>query len=61
MIAIDIQLDAVASDGTAFYRLDKGMKEFLDKVRKDHDIIGFDYEDGFNFGVIIKKKNEKGK
>ena len=58
MIAIDINMNKVESDGTAFYRLPKELKEFFDKVQKDHDIIGFDYdpESPWNFGIIIKKK-----
>lgn len=58
LVAIDIEIPAdelVTSKGTAYYRLDPQMKEFLAKCAKDNTIIGFEYEeDSWNFGVILK-------
>lgn len=59
--AIDIDLEKAESDGVAYYRLTKEMKDFLSLCNEKHDIIGFEFEDGsFNFGVILgkEKKNE---
>jgi len=55
--AIDINLDEVKSKGVAYYRLDKGMKEFLEKCLEKNDIVGFEWEEGsFNFGIILADK-----
>ena len=52
--AIDIELNAVKSDGTAYYRLDNGLLEFLNKCLEKHDIIGFEWEErSRNIGVIL--------
>jgi hypothetical protein len=49
---------SIVTDGTAYYRLDLGMKQFFDRVLVKHDIVGFKFEEGsFNFGVIVRKKN----
>jgi hypothetical protein len=66
IIAIDVERfkaararkeSSILTDGTAFYRLDENMKEFFEKVTKNHHIIGFEFEEGsYNFGVIVKKK-----
>lgn len=45
--------------GTAYYRIDKDFREFLEKCREEHDIVGFEYEGGFNFGVILGYKLDK--
>ena len=58
--AIDINLNEVQSDGTAYYRLNKDFKEFLEKCLEKHDIIGFEWEEkSWNFGIILKNKNEQ--
>ena len=55
--AIDITLNEVESTGTAYYRLPPHMKEFMELCLKEHDIIGFEWEEGsWNFGVILKNK-----
>jgi hypothetical protein len=57
LLAIDINLNEINSSGTAYYRLTKEMKEFLEICSKENDIIGFEFEEGsFNFGVILRKK-----
>lgn len=57
--AIDIDLPAdtpIQSSGIAYYRLTKEMKEFMEKCMEKHDIIGFEWDGSFNFGVILKEK-----
>ena len=54
--AIDIKLDNVQSKGVAYYRLTKEMKEFFEKCQKESKIIGFEWDGGFNFGVILGDK-----
>ncbi len=55
---LDINLDTpISSSGTAFYRLPKEMKEFLEKCQKEHRIIGFEWDGSYNFGVILKDNN----
>lgn len=55
--AIDIELDQVESSGVAYYRLNKGTKDFLEKCLEEHDIVGFEWTPGeWNFGVILKDK-----
>lgn len=61
MISLDIKYPAgepIESEGTAFYRLPKEVKDFLLKCQEGHGIIGFDYdpESPWNFGVILNKK-----
>jgi len=57
MNAIDIKLNKIKSEGTAYYRLDKDFKKFLERCEEKHGIIGFEYKKGsFNFGIILGKK-----
>ena len=61
LVAIDINKpmdEPIVSEGTAYYRLDEHMKEFLQKCQSKHGIIGFtwDNEDPLNFGVILDKE-----
>jgi len=58
MIAIDIKLVSIKSDGTAYYRLPDNLFEFFKKCEKKHKIIGFEWDGSRNFGVILKDKNE---
>ena len=54
---IDINLDAVKSSGTAYYRLPDGMYDFLLKCIEKHGIIGFEWdEESRNFGVILDEQ-----
>ena len=39
--AIDITLNKVKSNGVAYYRLTRKMKDFMDKCLEKNDIIGF--------------------
>jgi len=57
MEAIDIELDAVQSGGTAYYRLSDGLYEFLMKCEEQGGIVGFEWDKDRNFGVILKKKS----
>lgn len=58
--AIDINLDEVKSNGTAYYRIDEGFKKFLEKCLEKHEIIGFEWEIGsWNFGIILKNKENE--
>lgn len=62
MICLDLEYSSgeIKSDGVAFYRLPKEMKDFLAKVEKENKIIGFEYNSGeWNFGVILQKKDFK--
>jgi len=60
IITIDIDLDEPESDGVAYYRLTKEMKEFLSLCNKKNGIIGFEFEDSsFNFGVILAKEGKE--
>lgn len=57
--AIDIEIPAdqpIKSEGVAYYRLEKGLKEFLELCAKKHGILGFEWNsDGpWNFGIILK-------
>ena len=59
--AIDIDMAAdtpIESEGVAYYRLTKEMKEFFEKCEEKHGIRGFEWDGSFNFGVILKKKHE---
>ena len=44
--------------GTAYYRLDKNLKEFIGLCLEKHDIIGitYDTEEPYNFGFILGDK-----
>ena len=58
--AIDIELPSdvpIPSEGVAYYRLTKGMKEFLQLCADKHGIIGFEWDSGepWNFGIILRK------
>lgn len=58
--AIDIDMQIAKSEGVAYVRITKELKDFLELCNKKHGIIGFEYEQGsFNFGVILKPKNAK--
>lgn len=38
-----------------YYRLTKEMKEFLELVNKNEEIVGFEWTSGeYNFGIIIR-------
>lgn len=56
--AIDIEVPAdtpIQSEGVAYYRLDKGLKEFLQLCAEKHGILGFEWDsESWNFGVILK-------
>lgn len=55
--AIDIELEATASNGEAYYRIDENFLEFLKKCEEKQTIIGFIYTPGsYNFGIILKDK-----
>lgn len=57
MDAIDIELKEIKSSGTAWYRLPKDMKDFLERCSEKDRIIGFSYDKGeWNFGVILGGK-----
>ncbi|MGH7249525.1 MAG: hypothetical protein ACREGC_00980, partial [Minisyncoccia bacterium] len=59
VITLDIEFpagEAIQAEGTAYYRLDKQMKDFLANCAAQHTIIGFEYiPDSWNFGVILQK------
>lgn len=56
--AIDINIETpFESAGTAYYRLTKEMKEFLDMVHEKNGIAGFEWDGSYNFGVITKSKS----
>jgi hypothetical protein len=58
--AIDIELNAAGSNGTAYFRITKEMKEFLSLCNKKDGIMGFEFEDGsFNFGVILSENKKQ--
>lgn len=60
--AIDINIPAdefVKSTGTAYYRLDDGLYNFILECMEEHDILGFAWEGTRNFGIILKDKNTK--
>ena len=46
------------SKGTAYYRIDKNLKEFIQVCLEKHDIIGitYDTEEPYNFGFILGEK-----
>ena len=48
----------VSSSGTAYYRLTPEFKKFLEKCQEKNDIIGFEWDGSFNFGVILKGREE---
>lgn len=55
--AIDIDLPAdtpIGSEGVAYYRLTKEMKEFMTLCEEKHGIMGFEWDGSFNFGIILK-------
>lgn len=59
LVAIDIEIPAdtpVKSSGTAYYRLDDGFLNFLKKCAEKHTIMGFEFDGGRNFGVILRDK-----
>lgn len=56
MISIDIKDRQYESDGIAYFRMENSFMEFMKKVEKTHDVIGFDYDGSRNLGIIIKKK-----
>lgn len=39
--------------GTAFYRIDQAMLEFLRGCQEKHGILGFEWDGSYNFGVIV--------
>lgn len=54
LVAIDVKLtDQFESSGTAFFRLDEHMREFLKKCQEKTPIIGFSWDGGWNFGVVL--------
>jgi hypothetical protein len=57
--AIDIEVPAdmpIKNEGVAYYRLDNGLKEFLELCANKHGILGFEWDSDspWNFGVILK-------
>lgn len=62
IIAFNSGLDESAIkgiEGIAYYRLPEEMKAFYDKVSSIYDVVGFEYDGGFNFGFIVSKKEKK--
>lgn len=63
IVAIDIELPAdtpLKSSGTAYYRLDPKIRDFFKLCRKDHEIMGFEWDgESLNFGVILVHKDAK--
>ncbi|KKR27907.1 MAG: hypothetical protein UT61_C0062G0007 [Candidatus Woesebacteria bacterium GW2011_GWA1_39_8] len=58
--AIDIELSEAKTQGVAYYRIDAHFRDFLKKCNQKHGIVGFVFEHGsFNFGVVLKKKQDK--
>lgn len=57
IVAYDEKIKGAVKCGTAYFRLDKKLKDFLELCANTHEIIGFEYEvGGYNFGVILKEK-----
>ncbi len=54
--AIDINLNKVESTKIAYYRLDDGLFQFIEKCMEENKVIGFAWEGDRNFGIILADK-----
>jgi hypothetical protein len=59
LIAIDINKNEVKSNGIAYYRLPKELKEFFELCEEKNNIVGFEWNGTYNFGVILEEKNKE--
>jgi len=59
IVAIDINLNRVESRGTAYYRIHPELRNFIEICRKKYDVVGFEYDNSLNFGIILGKKKPK--
>jgi len=57
LIAIDINLPVAASKGTAYYRIDPQVRDFMRKCMEKHEVIGFEWDGSLNFGIILGEKH----
>ena len=62
LIAIDVTIPAkeIKTDGTAFYRIDPGFRDFLIRCLRTHGVIGFSYDfESLNFGVVLASSEKE--